>query len=395
MTDEALLVLRCIGITDNLSSRGEIERIISAGVDWRRVLSLVRSNGVLPMFRENILRHCPDAVPRSIKARMQADFQSCASVSIGYAHELVRVFTCLRRGGVRAIAFKGPTLAQQLYGSFSLRQCQDLDILIEKNQFRHAIDVLKSAGYTAVWPKCERNRDIFLSDKHLILFSKAPQSKVELHWSLAMPESSFPLGFDDLWSHREEFHVLGSSIEVPSKEDLLLILCFHAAAHWWASLKWICDIGELLTRYPNLNWQVVLERARQLGCYRILLTGLALARDTMGIHLPEEVERATKCDKAVIRISNDVLCRFSAGAYALHSVEKPLDHIRCRERLGDRLRLIVSFIRCRVRPNECDRGWVHLPDALKSLYIVVRIVRVARLRYNVSVIPLLKTIVSS
>jgi hypothetical protein len=115
----------------------------------------------------------------------------------------------------------------------------------------------------------------------------------------------------------------------------------------------------------------------------------------MGIHLPEEVERATKCDKAVIRISNDVLCRFSAGAYALHSVEKPLDHIRCRERLGDRLRLIVSFIRCRVRPNECDRGWVHLPDALKSLYIVVRIVRVARLRYNVSVIPLLKTIVSS
>ena len=394
MTNEALLVLRCLGITDNSSSRVEIESLLSAGVDWRRVLSLVRANGVLPIFRENLLPYCPHAVPRSIRAQMQAEFQTCASLSIGYAHELVRVITCLQQGGISAIAFKGPILAQQLYGTFSLRQCRDVDILIEKNRFRQAIDVLESAGYTPVWPKGQPKWEILGSDKHVSVFSRARQYRVELHWSLAMPESEFPLKFDDLWSRRDAVHVLGTSIDVPSREDLFLILCFHLAAHWWASLKWICDIGELLRRYPDLNWQVVVERARAWGCYRIMLTGVALARDTLAIDLPEQIDRATKSDKAVIEISNDVLCRFSAGAYAPHCIQKPLDYIRSRERLGDRLRLIVNFIRCRLKPNEHDREWVRLPDALSCLYILVRIVRIARLRYKVSVIPLLKTIMS-
>jgi hypothetical protein len=176
---------------------------------------------------------------------------------------------------------------------------------------------------------------------------------------------------------------------------MLLILCFHAAAHNWGSLKWICDIAEFVRKYPNLKWHVVLRRARQLGCCRILLAGVTLARDAVGVPLPEVLEREGRADRTIRSIRSDVLGRFSAGALPPRCVESSLAQIRSRERLRDRLQLILRFIRLRLRPNERDREWLQLPDGLGALYILVRIVRVACVRYNVSVIPLLKTLKSS
>ncbi|HSU33586.1 MAG TPA: nucleotidyltransferase family protein [Bryobacteraceae bacterium] len=395
MPKEAALVLYCLRMNGDPGTQYQLERAISAGVSWPRVLEIVRWHGVLPSFRENILRYCPGKVPGSIRAQLQQEFHRCAAESLGYARELSRVFACLQQHGVPALAFKGPALAQQLQQKLSLRQCRDLDIFIGKSQFKEAVAALESAGYRAVWPQGENSPGIFQTDKHVLLVAGTGGFKVEIHWSLALPGSRFPVRFKDLWSRREQVSVLGRSIPIPTKEDMLLVLCYHAAEHCWGSLKWICDIAEFLRLYPNLNWQQVLTRARRWGCCRILLTGAALARDAIGVPLPEALEREARVDRTIGRIRRDVLRRFSAGALPPRCVERSLAHIRSRERLWDRLQLILQFIRLRLKPNARDREWFQLPDGFGSLYILVRIVRVACVRYNVSVIPLLKTLRSS
>lgn len=392
---EAALVAYCVRTDRDPSTQDEVARILSFGVNWPRVLSMVRSNGVLPPFRENILQYCPEKIPSSVRDQMQAEFQSDAAESLNYARELTRVSACLEQNGIRAIAFKGPTLAQQLYGKFALRQCRDLDILIEKNQFEQAIRALRSAGYIPVWPEYPANQDIFQIDKHILLIAETGGSKVEIHWSLAVPDHAFPLRFSELWSRKEHLSVLGSLIHIPSKEDLLLILCFHAAAHYWGSLKWICDIAELLKHNPDLDWLAMLTRARKLGCCRILLISVTLARDIAGTRLPEPLDREARRDPIVEEFRTFVLSRFSTEASPLRCVERPLTHIRTRERLRDRLWLIAEFVRKRLKPNANDHAWVRLPTGLAFLYIFIRIARVACKRYNVTIIPLLKSILCS
>lgn len=392
ISGEATLVLYCVRMTGDPPIQERVERIISTGVDWTKVLAVVRANGILPSFRENILRYCPEKIPSSIRAQLQQEFHHRAAESLGYARELPRVFSALQQHGVRALAFKGPALAQQLQHKLSLRQCRDLDIFVERGELNDAIAALESAGYRTVWPENQNLPGMLQTDKHILLVAGTGGFKVEIHWSLALPGSRFRVYFNDLWSRREQISVLGSSIPIPAKEDMLLILCFHAAAHNWGSLKWICDIAEFVRRYPNLNWQWLLRYARQLGCCRILLTGVTLARDAMGIPLPEVLECEARADKAVGKMRADVLGRFFIGALPPRCVESSLLQIRSRERLWDRLPLILRFIKLRLKPNARDREWLQLPRSLGLLYILVRIVRVACVRYNVSVIPLLKTL---
>ena len=45
--------------------------------------------------------------------------------------ELIKIMKLLEENDIKAIAFKGPTLAQLAYGDVTLRQYVDLDLLVE------------------------------------------------------------------------------------------------------------------------------------------------------------------------------------------------------------------------------------------------------------------------
>ena len=48
--------------------------------------------------------------------------------------ELARIMACLENHSVDAIPYKGPALAQAIYGDVAMRQFSDLDILIRVSE---------------------------------------------------------------------------------------------------------------------------------------------------------------------------------------------------------------------------------------------------------------------
>ena len=44
-------------------------------------------------------------------------------------------------------------------------------------------------------------------------------------------------------------------------EDLLLILCVHGGKHVWECLKWLVDVRELVDRFPQLDYDALIQRA--------------------------------------------------------------------------------------------------------------------------------------
>ena len=70
---------------------------------------------------------------------------------------------------------------------------------------------------------------------------------------------SIDTDIDALFDRATVVSLGGRSLRTICAEDLMLVLCVHAAKHGWAQLSWLCDIAKLT---PSLDWVVVQEQGR-------------------------------------------------------------------------------------------------------------------------------------
>jgi hypothetical protein len=69
---------------------------------------------------------------------LRARFEEIARKNLRFTAELIRILNCLESHGIAAIPFKGPTLAESVYGNLALREFSDLDILVRQSDFPRA-----------------------------------------------------------------------------------------------------------------------------------------------------------------------------------------------------------------------------------------------------------------
>jgi hypothetical protein len=60
--------------------------------------------------------------------------------------QLLQTLELLRESGIQTVPFKGPALAVQAYGDLSLRQYDDLDLLIHEADVPRAYQLLIANG---------------------------------------------------------------------------------------------------------------------------------------------------------------------------------------------------------------------------------------------------------
>jgi hypothetical protein len=70
------------------------------------------------------------------------------------------------------------------------------------------------------------------------------------------------------------------------------------------------------------------------------------------------------------------------------NLERTLTFVRSRERLLDRIRILLRFIRTELRPNARDRALVHLPDSLQVLYFPLRFIRLLLFCWKKAILPI-------
>ena len=71
-------------------------------------------------------------------------------------------------------------------------------------------------------------------------------------------------------------------------------------------LKQIYDIAELIQN-KNLDWKLVIQRAKDLGSERLLLFGLAIASRLLQAEIPEELQQKIENDWIVKLYLNQVI----------------------------------------------------------------------------------------
>jgi len=125
---------------------------------------------------------------------------------------------------------------------------------------------------------------------------------VELHTELTLRHFPKPPNLDELSLRLASVRLNEREVRTFSLEDGLPILCIHGAKDFWGRFSWIADISELLRRYPNLNWDITMQRTESLNAERMLHVGLALAAGLLDAPVPNEIWQRVQAD----RVATDV-----------------------------------------------------------------------------------------
>jgi hypothetical protein len=339
--------------------------------DWTRLLDAAENHGLVPLLFDQVTRCSPDIATDRF-SQLRSRYQESSRRALWFSHELTRILDHLKRSGIEAIAHKGPALALALYGDVTQRQYRDLDILVRPHEVRGARMALAELNYTCSVEYSEQQERAYLDSGYEYVFdSQLAKNALELQWRVLPQFYSVNFDVNDLFERSTDTQACDAVWRVLGREDLLLVLCVHAAKHVWTQLSWPRDITQL-ARSDEMNWTRVWKQAEELGIHRIVALNFALANRLFQVNLPE-TEHA---DDQIAELAVEILPIIRRGVpYDTESVGYFRLMMRLRERLRDRLRFAW---RLAVTPGPGEWKAVSLPRVLFPLYRIVRLGRLAK-----------------
>ncbi|MEP6506946.1 MAG: nucleotidyltransferase family protein [Gemmatimonadales bacterium] len=323
-----------------------LTRLIGApdlGEDWIRAAD---AHALLPVVcgaldRADLLT----TLPNSTREKLRAALIFNAHRSVALAAELSRILAAFEETGIPALPFKGPVLAAELYGSVSMRQFKDLDLLVPPSQVSPATELLSQLGYAPSLLLTSRALAALVRSRNALNFFHPDHGvTVDLQWQVTPSYFSFQLPVEELWASRRAAAFVGRTVFAFSPEDQLLVLCIHGAKHLWLRLGWVRDVAQLLANGMSPDWDAVLRRANARGGKRLLGLGLYLAQEYGGATLPPEVRQYVISDGQVPRLAEEISREFWKTVPERPGIGPTSWFLlRARERWRDRVRYCVRL----------------------------------------------------
>ncbi len=348
-------------------------------LDWTYVLEFADRHRIAPLLHY-YLNASPDIdAPAEVVQALKSHASEQALTNLFQTQELLKIMDRLKAAGVDSIPFKGPVLGQYLYNNIGLRPFGDLDILIHKNKFSRAKEVLLAHNYEPYRTFSAEEEEAFLDTRMGFEFvRKDGQSVIEVHWSFLNAVHTFNLSEEAVWKRREAFTLQGQDVAVFSPAHLLIYLCAHGSKSLWARLRWICDVAELAaSRKDDADfWKTVIKLGKETRSQRMLYTGLYLAQVLLKTPLPPNIQRKIKSDIKVIRLTADVVVSLFAPANKPVQPINPVSfHLLMRERFVDRIPYYKHLFQLWSAPSTRDKDFVSLPRYLEFLYVLIKPIR--------------------
>ena len=194
---------------------------------------------------------------------------------------------------------------------------------------------------------------------------------VEPHWALAPRTLSLQVDHDALFARARDIELAGAAGALLRRRRPC-----HGAVP--ARIEGAMDAPAVDRRsraydrgQPGARLGGPAERAREQGCLRMVLVGLALAAALLDA-LPAAVERAIAEDREARALAEWAASRLFDPDRADPSIYTlTAFRLRMRERMADRLRYVARTV---ATPRDIHFSLLRLPDALFFLYTPLKLV---------------------
>jgi hypothetical protein len=373
---ETCLLLHCGRAVVDPERAAQVRALVEAGLDWDRLLALAARHGLRALLHRHLSRLCPDSVPSAPLAVLRDYVQKNSAFGVLFTGELHRLLATLDAHGVEAMPFKGPALADALYGHLALRQFCDLDILVRERDVWRASAVLEEQGFVADFAVPPERREWFVRQDYVRLFRRdGGRTIVELHWGVAPRSFAVRFDGDAVWTRLSAATLQGRPVRMAADEDLLLMLCVHGSRHSWDKLENLASVAELVRRSPALDWPAVWQRAEAMHCRRMVAFALVLAHGLFESPLPPDAAGLWRSQALRAMARDTVRDGQVIDAPTLTFGRQTARYLRLKDSYTDRARAVAREF---TTPTPDDWALVNLPGPLSVAYPLVRALRVAR-----------------
>jgi hypothetical protein len=365
------LLLSCAPTRAMARCAARVQAILRGNVDWEYLVSLAIRHGVEPLLWHMLSTLAPRDVPVEVSQQLSGRVAASAMYSHLLAQRLGELVHVMETDRIRALAFKGPTLAVLAYGDLSLRVFQDLDLVVHRNDFDHARCLLARQGYQLAadygWEAT---------------YIGGSGVSIDIHQAMTPDVFPVPVDFDGWWRRRQVVEMDGVVAPTLSFEDLLLVLAIQVARDSWDAklrLAKLCDIAQLVTATDELDWRAVRREATRLHVYGMLVFAVHLAAALLDMSVLEHAAQLTTPSRSArVLVSQERARLFDdPGERDPTRFRGAAFHYHVRERLRDKLwPFWVNGVP--IAPNEQDRAVVRLPRPLAPLYYLIRPIRLAK-----------------
>lgn len=367
------LLLCCARTVLDAEHLSRFRTLVRQRVDWTYLTDLAERHGLLPLLSTHLKAQAPDALPPSLLELLQNRFLDNQRGAMHLAGVLVRLLDLFDSNGVSALAFKGPVLAEELYGNLALRPFLDLDLILPHREVPRAVQLMLSHDFAP-----EPGSAILLGPNAMdtagqfAFLSNDGTALVEFHSEVTLRHFPRRPNVDFFFASSRFVSLAGRRVRTLDPTSLVLSLCVHGAKDFWAQLKWVVDLAEFLRVHAALEWGEVLRRAEALRSERMLRLGFLLAERLLAAQLPEDLRRSCDGDPQANMLAARVAAGFLDHGRDLSARDRFVFRVRTHPRYWGGIRYAL---RLALTPAEEDRALSSLPRPLPSLLRPLRLFR--------------------
>lgn len=368
-----------------------IKDLVKENIDWQYLIQTAYRNGVIPLLYSNLSNICPQLIPASFQQQLQRNQYARTQRNLMLTSKLIKLLELFEANNIPVIPFKGPILAISAYGDISRRDFFDLDILVRKQDFLKAKELLTTQGYQPYSNNSEKEAAYLSSLKEkqqkaylqshweLHMVDERDRVTIDLHHGMLPKQFSFLFDTEWLWQYAEPKPFANRMVLNLSSEDSVLILCSQGAKDCWQQLNRICDIAQVLSTCGEINWEQVCDRAIKLRMTRILLLGLLLAHELLEVELPKTILQQIQANPLLKSLASQIYTQLFYQTESLlpnQKVNRSFFHLSMIEHPLDK---IWYFFEHLIVPTVADEVLLPLPQFLSFLYYPLRLIRLIRM----------------
>lgn len=288
----------------------ELREAVQPALDWTEILRAGAYHKVLPLIYAHLREH--PAVPEAVVAALRDRTWRVSAHVLFLSSEMARIASRLSDAGVPFLVLKGPSVSAA-YGSVAKRPFVDNDLLIRREDFALAEQVLLSLGFNER-KRNERQQSGYLSVHGEYTFGRsvgAFVSTVDVHTRLVPVGFSYAPDFAKLLERSRPLEVAGASVRALSWDDLFLALSVNALKDQWDRLRLAVDIAEVAVHVED--WPSVMARADRDRILRVVHLAILVTADGLGAIFPADVLAQAQRDRNASTLSRHVLSGLMLG----------------------------------------------------------------------------------
>ncbi len=342
--------------------------ILAGGVDVQILLDLADEHGVRPQLRRRLSEISWSGVPDVVRSSLEGFCQFNGARALSLSEELGHVAVALAARGVPFAAFKGPALAAGLYGDLSLREYNDLDVIVPQERIGDAEAVLGALGFCATQGD-RAFRQAFLAYQRQFTFRHPDiDAVIDLHWDFCGIHVPFPLAPAEVWADPAQVRVGNRTIPTVAGANLALLLAGHGTKEAWRCLEWVNDFALLIDSERSLDWAAIHRRAAARGCGDAVLLACAMAERLLAVPVPRDLVQPVAASARVAALAARLVAQMRDGLPGPDRKDDLSDVDLCDGR-WDRMKAVLTLVLTR---TVGDYHAMPLPRPLWRLYHLSR-----------------------